>query len=418
MAKTFSRKSIVATTSGNVLEWYDFTVYGFLAPVIGRIFFPESDHLAAILSAFAVLAVGYAVRPIGSVIFGHIGDRMGRKPALLISVVIMGVGSLAIALLPTYEEVGITAAILLVAIRVLQGLSVAGEFTASGVMTIEQSPEDKKSRNGAFVLCAMLLGCVLGAAVPALLSSLLTSEQIAAWGWRIPFVLGAGIALLSAVLRRDLTESLAVEQKEKSGMSPIVETVRKHFGLVVQIVILLIPTAIVYFIIFVYAASYLTAEMHLSSARALDFTTINLLIMALAAPVFGILAGRYGLRAVMLTATVALILFAWPLWSLMHNTSPSLIFAGQLGLSLLNSVGWALSVTMLTLISPPGLKCSTVGLGYNTCMALFGGTTPMIATYLVSRTGDDFAPIYYAIATAVVSLFVIWRLPVLRARWD
>ena len=242
-------------------------------------------------------------------------------------------------------------------------------------------------------------------------------EQIADWGWRIPFLLGAGIALLSAVLRRDLTESLAATQSEQSGMSPILETVRHHFGLVVQIVILLIPTAIVYFIIFVYAASYLTDEMHLTSARALDFTTINLLIMALAAPVFGILAGRYGLRAVMLTATVALIVFAWPLWSLMHQSSPGLIFAGQLGLSLLNSVGWALSVTMLTLISPPGLKCSTVGLGYNTCMALFGGTTPMIATYLVSRTGDDFAPIYYVIATAILSLFVIWRLPALRAKW-
>ncbi|NOD95090.1 MFS transporter [Ruegeria sp. HKCCD4884] len=418
MTQRFSRKSVIATTSGNVLEWYDFTVYGFLAPVIGRVFFPEGDHFAALLSAFAVLAVGYAVRPIGSVIFGHIGDRMGRKPALLISVIVMGLGSLAIALLPTYDQIGISAAILLVAIRVVQGLSVAGEFTASGVMTIEQSAPERQALNGSLIVCAMLLGCVLGAAVPALMSNVMSDEQVANWGWRLPFLFGALIAALSAILRRDLQETLVTDQTEPSGVSPVVKTFRKHFGLLLKMVILLIPTAVIYFMIFVYAASYLTDDMQVSSARALDITTVNLLLMALAAPLFGLLAGHFGVRAVLLTATVATILFAWPLWALMHQSSITLIFLGQLGLSLVNSVGWALAVTTLTNISPPGLKCSTVAIGYNSCMALFGGTTPFIATYLVNRTGDDFAPVYYLIATAFLSLFVIWQLPALRARWS
>lgn len=416
LEQPFSRKTVVATTSGNVLEWYDFTVYGFLAPTIGTIFFPEGDRVAAMLSAFAVLAVGYGVRPIGSVIFGHIGDVLGRKPALLLSVILMGVGSLAIALLPTYEQVGIMAPVFLVAIRVIQGLSVAGEFTASGVMTIEQSAPQRQARNGAFIVCAMLLGCVLGAAVPAILSNVLTPEQIDAWGWRVPFLLGAIIAVMSAIMRRDLTESLAKEQVEEAGVSPVVETLRDHFGLVVQIVLLLIPTAVIYFLIFVYAASYLTDEMHVSSAKALDITTTNLLIMALAAPIFGMIAGRFGIRNVMLISTVTTILLAWPLWSLMHGTSITVIFLGQLGLSLLNAVGWALAISMLTTISPSHLKCSTVGLGYNSCMAIFGGTTPFVATYLVSRTGDDFAPVYYVIVTSFLSLWVIWRLPLLQKR--
>ncbi|MEM9104008.1 MAG: MFS transporter [Pseudomonadota bacterium] len=418
MKQAFTRRSIIATTSGNVLEWYDFTVYGFLAPIIGSVFFPADNRLASILSAFAVLAVGYGVRPLGSIIFGHIGDVMGRKPALLISVLVMGFGSLGIAILPTYEQIGIAAAVLLVIIRVLQGISVAGEFTASGVMTIEQSPPERQARNGAFIVCAMLLGCVLGSAVPALLSTFLTEEQVTAWGWRLPFLFGALIAVLCAVLRRDLSESLAAGQKEQSGVSPVYETLRHHFGLLVQMVILLIPTAVIYFLIFVYAASYLTDEMHVSSSRALDITTTNLLIMALAAPIFGLLAGRFGLRVVLMTTTLLTIVLAWPLWSMMHDTSSTSIFLGQMGLALLNSAGWALAVTILTGVSAPGLKCSTVALGYNTCMALFGGTTPIIATYLVSRTSDDFAPVYYLIATSILSLWVIWRLPALKAKWD
>ena len=417
LKQKFSRKAIVATTSGNVLEWYDFTVYGFLAPIIGSVFFPTGDRLAEILSAFAVLAVGYAVRPIGSIIFGHIGDVMGRKPALLISVIAMGFGSLAIALLPTYQQIGVSAAVLLVVIRVLQGISVAGEFTASGVMTIEQSPPERQARNGAFIICAMLLGCVLGSAVPALLSNFLTHDQITEWGWRVPFLLGAVIAALSAILRRNLAESLTPQQQKKSGMSPVAQTLRYHLGLLAQIVVLLIPTAVIYFLIFVYAASYLTSEMHVSAARALDITTVNLLLMALAAPVYGMLAGRFGLRAVLLTTTLATIVFAWPLWGLMHHASPVTIFFGQMGLALLNSAGYALAVTTLTVISPPGLKCSTVALGYNSCMALFGGTTPIIATYLVSRTSDDFAPVYYLVASSILSLWVIWRLPSLQSRW-
>lgn len=418
MARKFSSKSIVATTSGNVLEWYDFTVYGFLAPVVGKVFFPESDPFAALLSAFAILAVGYGVRPIGSVIFGHIGDRLGRKPALLISVLMMGFGSLAIALLPTYEQIGISAAFLLVAIRIVQGLSVAGEFTSSGVMTIEQSSPERQALNGSLVVCAMLFGCVVGAAVPALLSSFLSEEQVAQWGWRLPFFFGAFIGFLSAFLRRNLSESPVMANMKHSGVSPVWETVRDHLGLVVQMVVLLIPAAMLYFLIFVYAASYLTDQMHVSSAKALDITTINLVVLTLAAPVYGILAGRYGVRPVLIVATVATIVLAWPLWAMMHNPSTASIFLGQLGLALLNSAGYALAVVTLANISPPHLKCSAVALGYNCSMAIFGGTTPIVATYLVNRTGDDFAPVYYLIIASILSLIVVFRLPALKARAD
>jgi len=408
-------RAVVAATSGNVLEWYDFTVYGFLAPTLGRIFFPSEDHVASLLSAFAVLAVGYAARPIGSVIYGYVGDRFGRKPALLSSVTLMGVGSLLIGVLPTHASIGVAASIALVAIRVVQGISVAGEYTASGVLIVEEAKDESRGFVGSWVACAMMLGCVLGSGVPALISSVLSDAQITAWGWRIPFFIGGGVALFSAVLRLHLSESSALTKERERSTSPIRTAVRDYWPTILQMIALLVPTAIIYFMIFVYAASYLTDRMHFSTAQALDISTINLIAIAVLGLAAGLLSDRFGRRAVMLVGAIGTLVVAWPMWWLMHLDSLALVFLGQLGFAAFNAIGWALSITVLSEMVPTRLRCSAVALSYNTCMAAFGGTTPIVATYLVHRTSDDYAPVYYVIAATMVSLLVILRLPKLIA---
>ncbi len=408
-------RAVVAATSGNVLEWYDFTVYGFLAPTLGRIFFPSEDHVASLLSAFAVLAVGYAARPIGSVIYGYVGDRFGRKPALLSSVTLMGVGSLLIGVLPTHASIGVAASIALVAIRVVQGISVAGEYTASGVLIVEEAKDESRGFVGSWVACAMMLGCVLGSGVPALISSVLSDAQITAWGWRIPFFIGGGVALFSAVLRLHLSESSALTKERERSTSPIRTAVRDYWPTILQMIALLVPTAIIYFMIFVYAASYLTDRMHFSTAQALNISTINLIAIAVLGLAAGLLSDRFGRRAVMLVGAIGTLVVAWPMWWLMHLDSLALVFLGQLGFAAFNAIGWALSITVLSEMVPTRLRCSAVALSYNTCMAAFGGTTPIVATYLVHRTSDDYAPVYYVIAATMVSLLVILRLPKLIA---
>ncbi len=408
---TMTPRAQIAAASGNVLEWYDFTVYGFLAPTLGSAFFPSDDHVASLLSAFAVLAVGYAARPIGSVIFGHIGDRIGRKPALISSVILMGVGSLFIGLLPTHAQIGVTASVLLVLVRVVQGISVAGEYMASGVLMVESADEKSRAFTGSWITFAMMWGCVLGSGVPAIINSFLTGEQMNEWGWRIPFFVGAAVALFSAVLRMHLSESAVMKGLTDRVGSPIKSALTNYWHVILQIIVLLIPTAILYFIIFVYAASYLTDQMHFSTFQALDISTINLIVIAFLALVVGYYAGRFGYRAMFMFGAIGTLLFAWPLWLLMHRQDLYFVFLGQMGFAAFNAIGWALSIAALSEIAPAQVRCSVVALGYNACMAAFGGTTPMVATYLVNRTGDDFAPVYYVMTATVASIFVILRLP-------
>ncbi|MXN63771.1 MFS transporter [Stappia sp. GBMRC 2046] len=406
-----SPRSVMAAVSGNILEWYDFTVYGFLAPILGRIFFPSDDHIASLLASFAVLAVGYAARPVGSVIFGHIGDRFGRKPAMIWSVLIMGAGSVAVGLLPTHAQIGFAAALLLTAVRIIQGIAVAGEYTASGVLVIEEASPSSRFFVGSWIPFAMMWGCVLGSGVPAVVSSTVSTEAMSAWGWRLPFFAGGLLALVSLVLRLYMNESSAMAKVARTRISPVFAALTRHWREILQMIGLLIPTAIIYFIIFVYAASYLTDQMHFSTSEALDISTLNLVIIAFVVLAAGYAADRLGYRAVFLIGVAGTFLFAWPLWYLMHGTTLGFVFAGQLGFSILNAIGWALSLTVLSGLVPADVRCSAVAIGYNCCMAAFGGTTPFIATYLVARTGDDFAPVYYVLAATAVSLAVVLKLP-------
>ncbi|MEM9223391.1 MAG: MFS transporter [Pseudomonadota bacterium] len=412
-----SGRGVAACASGNVLEWYDFTVYGFIAPILAQKFFPTDDPVASLLAAFAVLAVGYAARPVGSIVFGHVGDRIGRKPAMIWSVAIMGVGSVSIGLLPDYDSIGIAAPVLLILIRIMQGFAVAGEYTASGVLVVEEASSPSRFLIGSIVPFAMMWGCVLGAGVPAAVSTILPTEVMQDWGWRLPFFVGGMVAMTSVVLRRNLSESSAISAAPASRGSPVFAALSGYWRQILAMIGLMFPAAVIYYVIFVYAASDLTRRMHVSSTAALDISTSNLAIIAVLVLLFGYLADRFGFRLVLFVAGVTTLFGAYPLWGLMHHSNLSLVFLGQLGFSVLNAVSWSLSLTTLSGLVPPQVRCSAVAIGYNTSMAIFGGTTPFFATYLVSRTGDDFAPAYYVIAATVVSLAVIASLPKSLPHW-
>lgn len=405
------RPTALAGAIGSVLEWYDFAVYGFLAPILGKLFFPADDEVASLLAAFGVFAIGYAARPLGGALFGHIGDKFGRKPALVISVMVMGLATFAIGVLPDHAQIGTAAALLLVALRVLQGLSVGGEFTGSIVMVAEHAPHDRRGFMASWPEMGAIAGFLLGSGVGALTSGVLGEAGMLAWGWRIPFLLGAVIALFGVVVRRQIAESPALAHGERAAGSPVVVALRHHWRPMLRMICLLLMLGIGFYMMFVYAASYLTERMHVSTARALDISSLGLLAMLVCVPVAAIASDRIGRKPVLYFVVVAMFMLAWPLWGLMHHESFALILAGQIGFGVLFGLGYGVTPATMIEMLPTEVRCSGVAIGYNICLGVFGGTAPLIATYLVARTADDFAPVYYLMAVTLVSFFALFGMP-------
>ena len=394
-----------------MLEWYDFAVYGTLAPILGKLFFPADDPTASLLAAFGVFAIGYAARPLGGIILGHIGDRMGRKPALILSVMMMGAGTTAIGVLPTHAELGTTAAVLLVVLRILQGLSVGGEYPSSIVFLAEHAPRERRGYVASWPMFGSVVGFLLGSAFGALLSNLMSEAALEAWGWRLPFLFGAVIALCGVLFRRHMSEPPAFAAAQPLTAAPIVAAFRDHWRAIVQIIGLSLVNAVGFYLLWVYATSYLTDRMHVSTADALDINTLSLVVMMPAVTLSAILSDRIGRKPLLYFVSLGTLLLAWPLWWLMHHQSFLLILLGQVGFAVLYGAGYAgLSAVMIEIL-PAGVRCSASAIGYNICLGLFGGTTPLVATYLVERTADDFAPAYYLMAAAVISLIATLSLP-------
>jgi MFS transporter, MHS family, proline/betaine transporter len=398
------RRNVLAATVGNALEWYDFAVYGFLAPIIGRQFFPAEDAVASLLAAFGALAIGYAARPVGGVIFGHLGDRLGRKPALVISVLAMGAATFAIGILPDHEQIGTSAAALLVIFRIVQGLSVGGEYAGSIVFMAEHAPPARRGFYASWPQFGTLIGFLLGSAIGALTSTILGQAVMEDWGWRVPFLLGVIIAIAGLIFRRHLDETPVARRMSRAAGFPLVVVFRDHWRPVLRLISLILVGGIGFYMVFVYAAASLTEQGHLTTAEALDINSISLLFMlVLTAPV-AILSDRIGRKPMMAAVALGALIFAWPCWWLMQQQDFWSILAGQLGFALLFAIAFAVIPSVMSELLPADIRCSGASIGYNLCLGLVGGTTPLVATYLVAETGDVFAPVYYLMAAAALQL--------------
>jgi MHS family proline/betaine transporter-like MFS transporter len=395
-------KAIAAGMIGNVLEWYDFAIYGYFAASIGRHFFPREDPVAQLLAAFGVFAVGYLVRPIGGALIGHIGDRYGRRAALTVSVTAMAVPTFLMGLLPGYETLGLLAPVALVLLRMVQGLSVGGEYTCSMVFLVERAPVGRRGLMGAFTCCGTTLGILLGSGVGAAIAAMMTTETLDAWGWRIPFLLGLVVGVAGFLLRRHVVETVPVEHGEHS---PLVETLRYHWRLVVQLAALSVFNAVSFYVTFVYVASWLQTADGISPAHALEINTISMMILLPALLVSGWLSDRFGRKPILMLSTALAVVAALPLFWVMYHPSPALILLGQMGFGLVIGLYGGTQATTMVESAPGRIRCTAVALGYNTCLGVIGGLTPLVATWLVGRTGDELAPAYLIMVAAAISFF-------------
>ncbi len=393
---------------GNVLEWYDFAVYGFFAPTIGKLFFPSDDPTTSLIAAFGAFAAGFLMRPVGAILFGHVGDLLGRKRALMLSVMMMALPTFLVGALPTHEEIGLAAAVLLVLLRMVQGVSVGGEYTSSFVFLVEQAPSDRRAFFGSWSLIGSTGGILLGSAVGALISNLTTDAQQESWGWRLPFLAGVIIALVGLAVRRGIPEQPVAAD---AAGSPLFEAVTGSWRRLLQAVGLNSMGAVVFYTVFIYMATWLVEEVGETRAEALDINTISMVVLALVVVAFALLSDRIGRKPLLLFGSAGTALFGYPLVWMMHHHDPVMILAGQIGLAiLLGAYSAVIPVTMAELF-PREVRVSAASISYNLPYAIFGGTAPMVATWLVTRTGDAMAISWYLVGISAFAFLVALTIP-------
>jgi MFS transporter, MHS family, proline/betaine transporter len=397
---TAVRRGVIAGVVGNVLEWYDFALFGFFAHQIGTHFFPASDPTASLLAAFGTFAAGFFMRPVGGALFGWVGDRYGRKQALIWSVLAMAFPSFAIGVLPGAATIGLAAPALLLVFRLLQGLAVGGEYMASAVFLVEGSPPGRRGWMGSWGPLGASAGTLLGSAAGAIVNASMSPEAVLAYGWRIPFILGLGVGLGGLAIRRHYLERVPHQAPAKS---PLKEAFTDHWRTMLHLVALIAGISVGFYTTFVYAPTWLTQEIGVPARTALWINTLAMGLSLLVIPAAGLASDRFGRRPVLLVATGLFALLAYPLMALMARGETGGIFLGQLGLAVMVAAnGGAMPVTMAEL-APWRVRCTVMSVAYNIGMALLGGTTPLVAEWLVARTGARLAPAWYLATAAAIT---------------
>jgi MHS family proline/betaine transporter-like MFS transporter len=406
-AKTV-QKGIVAGVVGNMLEWYDFALFGFFAPQIGAHFFPAHSATASTLAAFGTFAAGFIMRPVGGALFGWIGDRYGRKQALIGSVLAMAFPSFFVALLPDVAHIGVLATVLLVLFRLIQGVAVGGEYMASAVFLVEGADAGRRGWMGSWGPWGASAGILLGSAAGALVNLLLPAEAVLAWGWRIPFAVGLLVALGGLWIRSHYVERKPQQQAAKA---PLKEALTTHWRTIGQLVLLTAGLSVGFYVTFVYSATWLQQVANVPGSTALLLNTIAMSVLLVVCPLAGALSDRVGRRGLLMAGALGLALLAYPLMLLMQQGTTASILAGQGGLAVLLGISAGTLPAAMAELTPWRVRCTVLSIGYNVGMALLGGTTPLVATWLVARTGMSLSPAIYLAGGAALAFLAALRFP-------
>lgn len=406
------RTAILAGVIGNVLEWYDFAVYGYFVPVISQLFFPNQTPLVSLLLTFSVFGVGFVMRPLGAVVFGQYGDRYGCKRALSAVIFLMAASTFAVGLLPTYASIGVLAPLLLVVARLAQGLSGGGEWGGAAAYLVEYALPGKRGLTGSWQQVSVGCGFLLGSLTAAMLTTWIAPADMLAWGWRIPFLLGVLVGIVGAIMRWQLDDTPKFTELESHGQvagSPLREaftTFRRPtliaFGITLH-------NTVGYYAVLIYLTTWLTNIVRMPRGTALWIGTACLLAFVIAVPVMGALSDRVGRRPLFIASCVGYIVLAYPLFLLASTGVPAYAFVAQLILVLLLALYAGPGPAVYCELFPTQVRYTALSVGYNIPVAIFGGFAPFIATWLIQSTGNPLSPAFYVIAASLVTLVtMVW----------
>jgi MFS transporter, MHS family, proline/betaine transporter len=404
-----SRKAIWAAAIGNLLEWYDFGVYAYLASLIAAKFFPGSDPTASLLASFAAFGVGFLARPLGGIVIGRLGDTKGRKTALVLTIFLMAFGTVGIGLLPSYDSIGVWAPILLVIMRLVQGLAAGGEWGTSTAFIVEWAPQDRRGLFGSFQQVSTAGGTLLGSGIAAIMTSSLSSAAMLDWGWRVPFLLGVLLLFVGAYLRQNVDETPSYEASREAVAD---QPAAAGFPLGARAFGFTIFWTIAYYTLLVWMPSFTQRFAGLTPSQALWSNTIGLIAMVIAVPCWGALSDKVGRRPILIASAILIGVLSYPLFSLMTNgTGLALVMPLQILFGILLALYSGAGPAAISEIFPTHLRSTWMTSGYALAVAIFGGFAPFVATWLIQATGSPVSPTYlYLLPAALISLVVVWSL--------
>ena len=401
------RRSVAAGAVGVFVHWFDWAVYAYLATTIAAVFFPQQDRTAGLLSVFAVFAVSFGIRPIGALVLGPLGDRIGRRRTLSVVIFVMSGATLAIGLLPGYATLGIAAPILLVVARMVQGFAAGGEFGSAASFLAEYSPRHRRGFGVSWLEVGSLLGFLCASFVYFLLSTALTADQLTSWGWRIPFLIAAPLGIIGFVIRNrieDTPDYRALARTDNIARHPMRELLRNHPRQLLQAAAVMTMMHVPFYAVLTYMVTYQTDHLgHSSDTAALISTAVSLLALILV-PVFGRISDRTGRKPVLIGAGIALLVLALPAFLLMSGGSTVAAVVVPLGLGVILSAILGTYAVWSAEIFPTRVRQGGLSIAYSVTAALFAGTVPYVMTVLISATGSILVPAPYLMIAAAVGL--------------
>lgn len=411
-SKKVSNRVLLASLVGSSIEWFDYFLYGTVAALVfNQLFFPAEDPAVGTMLAFASFALSFFIRPFGGIIFSHIGDKIGRKKTLVLTLSLMGGATVLMGLLPTYQAIGIAAPILMVTLRLVQGLGIGGEWGGAMLLAVEYAPDNQRGFFGSVPQMGVTIGMLL-ATLALTVMSMLPDEAFLSWGWRVPFVLSAVLVFLGLWIRKGIDETPSFKKNKESGnvvAVPLFETLTHHKREVLIAVGAKFVETAPFYIMSTFIVYYATTELDFSRTQVLNAVTIATIVTTILIPMMGALSDKIGRKTVYIGGVLLMMLYAFPyFWLLQSQSFFMLVLATVIGLGIIWAPTTAVLGTMFSEIFKSNVRYTGITLGYQIGAALAGGTAPLVATFLLKEFDHSYVPIAcYIIFTGVVSLLAI-----------
>ncbi|ORC22875.1 MFS transporter [Enterobacter cloacae subsp. cloacae] len=408
-----NKKVLIASLTGSAIEWFDYFLYGTAAALVfNKIFFPMVDPVIGLILSYLSFSLTFFIRPIGGVLFAHIGDRIGRKKTLVLTLSLMGGATVMIGLLPTYEMIGLWAPALLILMRIIQGMGIGGEWGGALLLAYEYAPEKRKGFFGSIPQAGVTIGMLMATFIVSLMT-LFSEEDFLSWGWRIPFLLSSVLVLLGLWIRKDIDETPDFQKVKASGQvakAPLRDTLKHHWREVLIAAGLKVVETAPFYIFSTFVVSYATSTLAYQKSQALEAVTLGALVATIMIPLMGLLSDKIGRQRMYATSVFILGLFIVP-WFMLLNTGKTwgIVIATVIAFGVLWAPVTAVLGTLCSEIFSANVRYTGITLGYQLGAALAGGTAPLIATGLLAKYDGDWVPVaWYLAVTVVISLIAIF----------